>query len=52
VSCHLAISRQEIHVIADKLSAQKAGKVKEFLETHPKAHLHFTPTYFSWLTQV
>jgi transposase len=39
-------------VIADNLSAHKTGQVKEFLEAHPKVHLHFTPTYSSWLNQV
>lgn len=43
---------KEIHVIADNLSAHKTGQVKEFLEAHPKVHLHFTPTYSSWLNQV
>lgn len=43
---------KEIHVIADNLSAHKTAKVKEFLETHPNVHLHFTPTYSSWLNQV
>jgi transposase len=43
---------KEIHVIADNLSAHKTWQVKEFLEAHPKVHLHFTPTYSSWLNQV
>ena len=43
---------KEIHVIADNLSAHKTGQVKGFLEAHPKVHLHFTPTYSSWLNQV
>jgi transposase len=43
---------KEIHVIADNLSAHKTGQVKDFLKTHPKVHLHFTPTYSSWLNQV
>jgi transposase len=43
---------KEIHVIADNLSAHKTGQVKEFLKAHPKVHLHFTPTYSSWLNQV
>jgi transposase len=43
---------KEIHVIADNLSAHKSVPVKEFLEAHPKVHLHFTPTYSSWLNQV
>jgi transposase len=38
---------KEIHVIADNLSAHKTLQVAEFLERHPKVHLHFTPTYSS-----
>ena len=44
--------RKEIHVIADNLSAHKTPKVEEFLGEHPNVHLHFTPTYSSWLNQV
>jgi transposase len=43
---------KEIHVIADNLSAHKSQLVKDFLVAHPKVHLHFTPTYSSWLNQV
>src|ERR1700722_7705190 len=43
---------KEIHVIADNLSAHKSQPVKAFLENHSKVHLHFTPTYSSWLNQV
>lgn len=43
---------KEIHVIADNLSAHKSQTVKDFLAVHPKVHLHFTPTYSSWLNQV
>jgi len=43
---------KEIHVIADNLSAHKSPPVKEFLSTHPRVHMHFTPTYSSWLNQV
>jgi len=41
-----------IHVIADNLSAHKTIRVTEFLQTHSQVHLHFTPTYSSWLNQV
>src|SRR5215203_5835766 len=44
--------RREIHVIVDNLSAHKTKKVQAFLEAHPHVHLHFTPTYSSWLNQV
>jgi transposase len=43
---------KEIHVIADNLSAHKTNQVAEFLNEHPSVHLHFTPTYSSWLNQV
>jgi len=43
---------KEIHVIADNLSAHKTKQVTEFSDRHPNVHLHFTPTYSSWLNQV
>jgi transposase len=43
---------REIHVIADNLSAHKTARVQDFLSAHPQVHLHFTPTYTSWLNQV
>jgi transposase len=43
---------KEIHVIADNLSAHKTQRVDGFLAQHPNVHLHFTPTYASWLNQV
>ena len=44
--------RREIHVIVDNLSAHKTKGVHAFLHAHPRVHLHFTPTYASWLNQV
>src|ERR1700724_1028044 len=44
--------RKEIHLIADNLSAHKTKRVEQFVAAHPKVHLHFTPTYSSWLNQV
>jgi transposase len=41
-----------IHLIADNLSAHKTKQVAAFLAAHPGVHLHFTPTYASWLNQV
>src|SRR5216683_5777408 len=29
-----------------------ASAVEQFLAAHPKVHLHYTPTYSSWLNQV
>lgn len=38
-------------MIADNLSAHKTAQVKAFLEVHRNVHMHFTPTYSSWLTR-
>jgi transposase len=44
--------RREMHIIVDNLSAHKTQQVRTFLVAHPSVHLHFTPTYSSWLNQV
>jgi transposase len=43
---------KEIHIVADNLSAHKTKRVTSFLEAKPNVHLHYTPTYSSWLNQV
>src|ERR671934_3152517 len=43
---------QDIHVILDNLSTHKTQAVRTFLLEHSNVHLHFTPTYSSWLNQV
>lgn len=43
---------REIHIILDNLASHKTKRVQQFLSQHPKLHLHFTPTYSSWLNQV
>ena len=45
-------ARQQIHIILDNLSAHKTQAVRDFLAAHDNVHLHFTPTYSSWLNQV
>jgi len=53
---HLVVDSQppgrKIHIILDNLSAHKGAIAKEFLAAHPQVHMHFTPTYSSWLNQV
>ncbi|HVR42170.1 MAG TPA: IS630 family transposase [Thermoanaerobaculia bacterium] len=44
--------RKEIHIVLDNLSTHKTKRVHEFLASHPNVHLHFTPTYSSWLNQI
>jgi transposase len=42
----------DIHVIVDNLSAHKSPVVRRWLARHPRFHIHFTPTYASWLNLV
>lgn len=42
----------EIHVVLDNLATHKAPIVHRWLLRHPRVHLHFTPTYASWLNLV
>ena len=39
----------DVHVILDNYSTHKHAAVKRWLAAHPRYHLHFTPTYASWL---
>ena len=41
-----------IHVILDNLSAHKTPTVHRWLGRHRRFHLHFTPTYGSWMNLV
>jgi transposase len=42
----------EVHLVLDNLSAHRAPVVHRWLLRHPRFHLHFTPTYASWLNLV
>ena len=42
---------KDIHVILDNLNTHKP-KRDRWLSRHPNVHLHYTPTYASWLNQV
>jgi len=44
--------RREIHLILDNFSAHKTKAVQTWLAEHPRVHVHYTPTYSSWLNQV
>ncbi|MCM2290441.1 MAG: IS630 family transposase [Sulfuritalea sp.] len=43
---------KELHLICDNYATHKHLKVKEWLEKHPRFHVHFTPTSASWLNMV
>ncbi len=42
----------DVHVILDNLSAHKTPTVQKWLLRHTRFHLHFTPTYGSWMNLV
>jgi len=41
-----------VHIILDNLSTHKTPKVQRWLLRHRRFHLHFTPTYGSWMNMV
>ena len=42
----------DIHLICDNYSTHKTPAIKNWLAKHPRYHIHFTPTYASWINQV
>jgi putative transposase len=41
-----------VHLILDNYATHKHPKVRAWLAARPRYHLHYTPTYASWLNQV
>ena len=42
----------DIHLVVDNYATHKHAKVKRWLAARPRYHIHYTPTYSSWLNQV
>ncbi len=42
----------DIHLVVDNYATHKHPRVKRWLATHPRYHVHYTPTYASWLNQI
>jgi len=42
----------DVHCIADNYASHKHPKVRAWLAERPRWHMHFVPTYSSWLNQV
>jgi len=42
----------EVHLVLDNYATHKHAAVKRWLAARPRFHVHFTPTYSSWLNQV
>ncbi len=42
----------DVHLIVDNYATHKHAKVRRWLAARPRFHVHYTPTYASWLNQV
>jgi putative transposase len=42
----------DIHLVVDNYRTHKHATIKRWLAARPRYHIHFTPTYGSWLNQV
>ena len=42
----------DVHIVLDNQSTHKTPSIQRWLIRHPRFHLHFTPTYSSWLNLV
>jgi len=42
----------DVHLVLDNYATHKHPKVRAWLAQRPHFHVHFTPTYASWLNQV
>jgi len=42
----------DVHLIVDNYATHKHSKVRTWLAQRPRYHVHYTPTYSSWLNQV
>jgi transposase len=42
----------DVHLIVDNSSTHKTPAIQRWLLAHPRFHVHFTPTYSSWLNLV
>lgn len=42
----------DVHLIIDNYATHKHAKVKAWLVTRPRYHVHYIPTYATWLNQV
>jgi putative transposase len=42
----------DVHLVIDNYCTHKHQKVKRWLAKRPRYHIHYTPTYASWINQV
>jgi transposase len=42
----------DVHLVCDNYATHNTQAIKHWFVRHPRFHLHFTPTYSSWLNLV
>ncbi len=42
----------DVHLICDNYGTHKSPAIQRWLDAHPRFHMHYTPTYSSWINQV
>jgi transposase len=42
----------DVHLVCDNYGTHKTPAIAKWLATHPRFHVHYTPTYSSWINQV
>lgn len=42
----------DVHLVCDNYGTHKSPAIVTWLAAHPRFHVHYTPTYSSWLNQV
>ena len=42
----------DVHLVCENYATHKSPAIRRWLETHPRFHVHYTPTYASWINQV
>jgi len=42
----------DVHLVIDNYGTHKTPLIQRWLLRHPRFHVHFTPTYSSWINQV
>ena len=42
----------DVHLVVDNYATHKTPEIQKWLIRHPRFHLHFTPTYSSWLNLI
>jgi transposase len=42
----------DVHLVLDNYGTHKSPLIRRWLARHPRFHVHYTPTYSSWINQV